>query len=141
MLGGRQGAPPEIKSPGGLRALPARLFSIARTVAGMAGSDFVIPARLPEATRHVSMRLRDPDGQLAAAFSDLVHVNLYLARVSKLSGDVPALLRKVAEIRRKVAELLRKVAELRRYVPALLRNAAELLRNVAELLRNLAELR
>jgi len=107
----------------------------------MPGSDFVSPAPLPEAARHVSMSLRDPDGQLAAAVSGLARVNFYLARVSKLPGKVPALLRYVAELRRHVPELLRKVAELRRYVPALLRNAAELFGKAAELLRNVAELR
>ncbi|HEX2610355.1 MAG TPA: hypothetical protein VHK68_05040, partial [Gemmatimonadales bacterium] len=86
-----------------------RLFSIARTVAGMTGSDFLSPARPPEAARHVSMSLRDPDGQLAAAFSGLVRVNLYLARVAKLPGKVPALLHKVAELHRYVPELLRYV--------------------------------
>jgi hypothetical protein len=39
-----------------LGALPGQLLGIARTVADMAGSDFVLPARLSESTLYVPMR-------------------------------------------------------------------------------------
>ena len=39
-----------------LGALPDRLLGIARTVSGMTGSDFILPARLSEATLYVLRR-------------------------------------------------------------------------------------
>ena len=116
-----------------LARFPAQVLSIARTVAGMARSDFVRSANLPEVIQRVSMVRRASDGQLARVFLELAAVDLCLVRVAGILRMVAELLRMVAELSRKVAGLLRKAAELPRKVAELFRNVAALLRKVAGL--------
>lgn len=117
---------------GSSAGFPARLLSIARTVAGKTRSDFFCPADLAETLQQVAMGRWSSDGQLA-------RVNLCLARVAGLLRSLAELLRNVAELLRDVAALSRNAAALLRKAAGLLRNAAELLRDAAELFRKVAE--